>query len=52
MKPEKNNREKMRNPEKNKSILMMFFLKKRINLSRSFKNKEKKLKSNHSFILN
>ena len=28
MKPEKINREKMRNPEKNKSILMMFNLKK------------------------
>ena len=44
MKPEKINREKMRNPEKNKSILMIFYLKKRINLSRSFKNKEKKIK--------
>ena len=43
MKPEKINREKMRNPEKNKSILMMFYLKK-INLSRSFKNKDKKIK--------
>ena len=52
MKPEKINREKMRNPEKNKSILMMFYLKKRLNPSRSFKNKEKKLKSNYSFILN
>ena len=41
MKPEKINSEKMRNPEKNKSILMMFYLKK-INLSISFKNKEKK----------
>ena len=41
MKPEKINREKMRNPEKNISILMMFYLKKRINLSRSFKIKEK-----------
>ena len=44
MKPEKINREKMRNPEKNKSVLMIFHLKKRINLSRSFKNKEKKIK--------
>ena len=43
MKPEKINREKMTNPEKNKSILMMFYLKK-INLSRSFKNKDKKIK--------
>ena len=51
MKPEKINREKMSNPEKNKSTLMMFYLKKRINLNRSFKNKEKKLKSNYSFIL-
>ena len=42
MKPEKINREKMRNPEKNISILMMFYLKK-INLSRSFKNKDKKI---------
>ena len=31
MKPEKINREKMINPEKNKSILMIFYLKKRIN---------------------
>ena len=44
MKPEKINREKMRNPEKNKSVLKIFHLKKRINLSRSFKNKEKKIK--------
>ena len=43
MKPEKINREKMRNPEKNISILMMFYLKK-INLSWSFKNKDKKIK--------
>ena len=42
MKPEKINREKMRNPEKNISVLMIFHLKKRINLSRSLKNKEKK----------
>ena len=52
MKPEKINREKMRNPEKNKSIHHDVLYKKRINLSRSFKNKEKKLKSNHSLILN
>ena len=44
MKPEKINREKISNPEKNKSILMIFYLKKRINLNRSFKNKEKKIK--------
>ena len=43
MKPEKINREKMRNPEKNISILMMFYLKK-FNPSRSFKNKDKKIK--------
>ena len=41
MKPEKINRENMRNPEKNKSILMIFYLEKRINLSRSFKIKKK-----------
>ena len=44
MKPEKISREKMRNPEKNKSMLMIFYLKKRINLSRSFKNTERKIK--------
>ena len=41
MKSYKINRENMRNPEKNKSILMIFYLKKRINLSRSFKIKKK-----------
>ncbi len=51
MKPEKIKRKKMRNPEKNKSILMIFYLKKKFNPSRSFKNKEKKFKSNYSFIL-
>ena len=41
MKSYKINRKNMRNPEKNKSILMIFYLKKRINLSRSFKIKKK-----------
>ena len=45
MKSYKINKENMKNPEKNKSILMFFYLKKRINLSRSFKI-NKKIKIN------